>query len=651
MTYLANASVTTRIIAIFVVILLLMSVTMTAINLYVKSLSHSETRLDRLELVIGIFADELSETGTGLVDGPPREGHLTALMRGSAPLAVNEALADSVSARTKSLVTYFSRDPATGQFERIITTVQRPDGSRATGTLLDPNGPAFAALTAGQPLLGEVEILGSQYLSIYEPVFDGSGAVVGAVFAAEPMSDVTAGVALLALELMGPTLVIMLIGILVAYLLLRRQLAPIQRLVAIVTALTRRNYDIAIPDHPARDEIGDLTRAFVELRNDLVSGARLAETATAQQTERDHLQKQLARVVEDLRNGLSRLAEGDLATPIQSPQDNPFPADYEPLRQSFNTVIDRLGSVIEQVSGIAQTVRDNSVEIAEASRELSSRAETQAATLEQSAAALTELTESVGSTAERASMAQEASFGNRSGAERGAEVVRDAMIAMQDIERGSDQITRIIGVIEDIAFQTNLLALNAGVEAARAGEAGRGFAVVASEVRLLAQRASESAREIKTLISDSTQHVAQGSTLVRRTGESLSEILDRAQQAANLVSDIALAAAEQARGLIEVNSGISQLDHVTQQNSAVAEETSAAAATLKSQSEDLILALAGFRTGRGNPAASRPVPRSVSTPLRPSVETKVVDWIPAATAAANGQRANSGRASKTWSEF
>ncbi|MFC7704237.1 methyl-accepting chemotaxis protein [Plastorhodobacter daqingensis] len=320
------------------------------------------------------------------------------------------------------------------------------------------------------------------------------------------------------------------------------------------------------------------------------------------------LQAAQGRAMSLLEEGLNLLGQGDLTRRIESTAAEPFPKEYEGLRLSYNSVIDSLRDIITTVHDVAEGVGNSAGEISQVAHDLSSRAESQAATLEESAAALSKLTESVRTTAEKAALADRATQANRHEAEAGAAVVREAVEAMRKIEKSSEQITRIIGVIDDISFQTNLLALNAGVEAARAGEAGRGFAVVASEVRALAQRASESAREIKELISQSSQQVEEGSALVGKSGDSLAEILRRAAEVSALVSEIAAAATEQARGLAEVNTGVTQIDVVTQQNAAMAEQSTAASASLLAETQRLSEALSGLDIGRRS--RHRQAPRS-----------------------------------------
>ncbi len=168
---------------------------------------------------------------------------------------------------------------------------------------------------------------------------------------------------------------------------------------------------------------------------------------------------------------------------------------------------------------------------------------------------------------------------------------------MSEIEKSSAEITQIIGVIDEIAFQTNLLALNAGVEAARAGDAGRGFAVVASEVRALAQRSADAAKEIKSLISASSQQVAQGVGLVGQTGEALQRIVAHVAEIDGLVREIAAGAQEQATGLHEVNTAVNDMDRVTQQNAAMVEETTAASHALASEARLLAESVARFDIG------------------------------------------------------
>ena len=650
MEFFTRMSLKSKLVTIVAGFLSLVAILVSVLSIIIERREMAHLALDRVDYALAGFASTLASSAEGFASAPPRPETVGDLARTTSPVRIDPSIVDKVMNTLDIHATYFQLLPEGQRFERLMTSIKTAEGTRAVGTQLDPAGPAHQALIAGQVYVGEADIMGEPYITRYEPVFDGQGRLSGAIFAGVPIATVGSLVLTTVLQLVLPTLALLLVAVFASRHFISRALSPVRAMVDIVNRLEKRDYDVVITPPSTRDEISALARACVSLRNDLSAGARLAASTAAQEGERMQQQAELSRVVADLRSGLARLADGDLMTPIASTPDNPFPPAYDSLRESFNSVIERFGVMIEQVNGIARNVRDGAVEITDASRELSTRAETQAATLEQSAAALTELTQSVASTAERAKMAQDASFGNRKGAERGAEIVQDAVAAMQGIEKGAEQITRIIGVIEDIAFQTNLLALNAGVEAARAGEAGRGFAVVASEARLLAQRASDSAREIKTLISDSTRRVDEGSALVRKAGESLAEILVRANEAASLVADIAVAASEQARGLAEVNAGVNQLDNVTQQNSAVAEETSAAAATLQTQSGDLIVALSGFRTHQ------RPeTPRTEARP-RPAerkgavIEANVVDWTAAAAAVVNGPRANPVR-QNAWAEF
>ena len=226
----------------------------------------------------------------------------------------------------------------------------------------------------------------------------------------------------------------------------------------------------------------------------------------------------------------------------------------------------------------------------------------------------------------------EVASGARAEAERSGGVVREAVDAIHDIQTSAGQISSIIGVIDEIAFQTNLLALNAGVEAARAGEAGRGFAVVAAEVRALAQRSAGAAKEIKALISASTQQVDRGVGLVGETGKALNAIVERVASIDGLVSQIAQSAREQSAGLGEVNVAVNQMDNVTQQNAAMVCQATAAAAQLKREALELDELMGQFEFGelRAAPAA-RPAPARADAPALQARLREAVggsgDWI------------------------
>ncbi len=300
---------------------------------------------------------------------------------------------------------------------------------------------------------------------------------------------------------------------------------------------------------------------------------------------------QLNTVLAAMEQGLNQLSEGDLTRRLEQA----FPAEYEGLRNNFNNTTHRLATTIGAVVTGTAAIQSGAAEITQASDDLSRRTEQQAASLEQTAAALDEITATVRASAAGAEKARSVVSTAKSDADHGGVVVQDAVKAMDAIEASAREIGQIITVIDEIAFQTNLLALNAGVEAARAGDAGRGFAVVASEVRALAQRSAGAAKEIKTLISASSQQVKLGVALVGDTGQSLLRIVQQVSVIDQAVGEIAASAAEQASGLAQINVAVGQMDQVTQQNAAMVEQSTAASRSLAQEAETLATLGSNFR--------------------------------------------------------
>ncbi|MGO9005412.1 MAG: methyl-accepting chemotaxis protein [Beijerinckiaceae bacterium] len=350
-----------------------------------------------------------------------------------------------------------------------------------------------------------------------------------------------------------------------------------------------------------------------------------------------------ARVVQLLADGLGKLSDGNLTCRL----NDAFPAEYEKLRGDFNASIEKLHQAMLAINTNAHAIRSGTDEISTAADDLSRRTEQQAASLEETAASLDQITTTVNKTAEGAKHAHDVVSTAKANAEKSGIVVRNAVEAMNGIEKSSKQISQIIGVIDEIAFQTNLLALNAGVEAARAGDAGRGFAVVASEVRALAQRSAEAAKEIKGLISTSTEQVDRGVDLVEETGKALERIVIQVAEINDVVSAIAASAQEQATGLHQVNTAVNQMDHVTQQNAAMVEETTAAAHSLSHETEELGRLVGRFQIGESAPVT--PMRRSPAKPApaaRPALKSVATRGAPAAV-----RKAVPAEASENWEEF
>ncbi|ARQ13169.1 methyl-accepting chemotaxis protein (plasmid) [Rhizobium etli] len=331
-------------------------------------------------------------------------------------------------------------------------------------------------------------------------------------------------------------------------------------------------------------------------------------------TERVH-------AVNTIGSALNKLAQGDLSFSI----DQPFAPDFEDLRRAMNDALSQMRNTLGAVAHSTDQIDSGTREISQSAEDLSKRTEQQAASLEETAAALDQITVNVSNAAKRAEEARHAAAMASDNAGRSSKVVSDAVGAMSRIENSSNQISNIIGVIDEIAFQTNLLALNAGVEAARAGEAGKGFAVVAQEVRELAQRSAQAAKEIKELIRNSSEEVSTGVKLVSETVEALRTIQQNIVAVNEHMEAITSSAKEQATGLSEVNSAVNQMDQVTQQNAAMVEETNAASATLAQETARLRDLIDAFwlegEAGDVGSSSRRPViarggHRSVPSPAR-----------------------------------
>ena len=591
------------------------------IELFNKTVSNEAVSFGRIFRAALGGAFELDEAGTVDIGGKP----VPTLKHAGQALNLDFSAPDRFSAETGGNATIFA---AAGEdFVRVSTSVKKENGERAVGTQLDRASPAYAALRAGRVFVGLATLFGKQYITRYEPVRDGAGRVVGALYVG---IDISADMAALKERIralkVGETGYFYVLdsapgkhyGNLLVHPqregenLLEHRAADgrafVREMLEQKSGLLRyapQDADQASPREQVaafapvkdwhwvvvgatyRDELTAEARALRDRCFVLGLAALLAFAAGLYAFVRRSVTRPLAAA----RDAAVRMADGDLTVRVERRHND----ELGLLADAMNGISRNLSAVVGKVRTGAEQIATASNEISSGNLDLCARTERQAGHLASTASSMGELTDTVRQNADHARQANTLAVNASGIAQEGGNMVAQVVDTMESIQQSSRRIADIIGVIDGIAFQTNILALNAAVEAARAGEQGRGFAVVASEVRNLAQRSAAAAREIKTLIAASSTEVEAGSKLVSQAGVTMNEVLASVGRVTSIMADISAASAEQSSGIEQVNRAIGEMDEATRHNAALVEEASAAAQAMQDQAAELARAVRLFR--------------------------------------------------------
>ncbi|MBY0240964.1 MAG: Cache 3/Cache 2 fusion domain-containing protein [Burkholderiaceae bacterium] len=575
-------------------------------------------------------------------------GAATPLLKaGDVPLNLNYALTDRFTEKTGAIATIFVKHG--DDFVRVATSLKKEDGTRAVGTKLDHQHPAYPAIIAGQAYVGNATLFGQQYMTEYEPVKDAGGQVIAVLFIGRNFSA--------AVKQLKDRIRNLKLGETGYFYVLDAKpgkdqgtlvLHPNQEGKNIIDSkdargrafiqdmVTQQEGTITYPwINSERGETAprDKVVAFLPMKSWdwVVAGGIYVDEYTTETNAATRYYALVAVALTLAMGGLIRwimhvrlslplrvatnaaglLASGDLTAHVDSGRDD----EIGQLLTAINGIGAGLAQVVQHVRDSTTLIVDSSHDIARGNADLSGRTEAQASSLEQTAASMHELTGAVRQNFDSARHANDLALSASDSAARGRAVALQVSATMDNIQDSARRIVDIVSVIDGIAFQTNILALNAAVEAARAGEQGRGFAVVASEVRNLAQRSAVAAREIATLIGDSVAKVEAGGALTTAMAATMDDIVNAVTNVTGIMTEISAASREQTNGIEQVNQAVTQMDQMTQQNAAMVERASAAAQAMVAQADTLVAAVGEFKTGQ-TPARPHPELSVITNPSR-----------------------------------